>query len=343
MKTHIMTPSKLFGVSCTPQKASLVIIPVPWDVTVSSRSGTALGPEIILKASYQLEMFQHEYPDAAKMGVSMLPIPQDWKMLSDTLRHHTVGYIHALESGFEKSTLKKSIVKKIDDYAYQLKEDIKTKAQAYLDKGKMVAVLGGDHSTPLGLIEALSDVHNNFGVLQIDAQPGMRRAHRGFTYSYASIMHNVLELPYITKLVQVGLRSYSVEEAKDMKAEEGRVVPFFMQDMRRKAFQGASWDELCTPIIEALPEKVYISFDIDGLDAGLCPSTGTPMPGGLSFDEVVYLFERVVKAGKKIIGFDLCEVAPGDNMDWDAQVGSHVLYKLAIMMGASQGKIKLDN
>jgi len=339
MKLPTHNPAKLFGVVCPPEKASIVIIPVPWEVTVSSRSGTALGPESILKASYSLEcMTTHETPSIQELGVSMLPIPHDWRALSDTLRHHTVGYIHAMESGFEKSSLKKSIVKKIDHYADQLKEDVKEKALFYLKEGKLVGILGGDHSVPLGLIEVLASFHNNFGVLQIDAHPGLRKAYRGFQHSHASIMHNVLQLSYITRLVQVGLRNCAAEELQVMVAEEGRIFPFFNNDLKRKRFQGVTWDKICTTIVDTLPEKIYISFDIDGLDAKLCPSTGTPVPGGLEFDEVCYLFDRIVAAGKKIVGFDLCEVAPGENIDWDAQVGSRVLYKLVMAMGASRDK-----
>ena len=341
MKLHTHTPAKLFGVSCSLEEASVVIIPVPWEVTVSSRSGTALGPESILKASYELSMIRHEYAGAQEMGVTVLPIPHDWKALSDTLRHHTVGYIHGIESGFEKSSLKKSIIKKVDHYAYELKEDVKAQARTYLKAGKMVGVLGGDHSVSLGLFEALAEFYNNFGVLQIDAHAGLHNAYQGFTYSHASIMYNVLQLPHIIRLVPVALRNYSAEEAQEISAEEGRIFPFFDSSLKRQRFQGVTWEQICKSIIDTLPNRVYISFDIDGLDAKLCPSTGTPVPGGLDFDEVCYLFEQLVKAGKKIVGFDLCEVATGENMDWDAQVGSRVLYKLAMMMGASQGKIAL--
>lgn len=342
MRFPAHSSTKLFGVACPPEKASVVIIPVPWEVTVSSRSGTVLGPESILKASHELGvMAPHATPTIQELGVSMLPIPHDWRALSDTLRHHTVGHIHAMESGFERSNLKKSIIKKIDHCAEQLKEDIKKKATFYLKEAKLVGVLGGDHSVPLGLIEALAEFHNNFGVLQIDAHPGLHKAYRGFHYSHASIMHNVLQLPYITRLVQVGLRNCASEELQVITAEEGRIFSFFDSDFKQQQFQGVTWEKICTTIIEVLPEKIYISFDIDGLDAKLCPSTGAPVPGGLEFDEACYLLDRVVKSGKKIIGFDLCEVAPGENIDWDAQVGSRILYKLAMAIGASKKKTAL--
>jgi agmatinase len=90
-------------------------------------------------------------------------------------------------------------------------------------------------------------------------------------------------------------------------------------------------------IIESLPEKVYISFDIDGLDPRFCPHTGTPVPGGLDFHEAVELIKAVALTGRKIIGFDLNEVAPGPNDDWDANVGARLLWQLSLWTGVSQG------
>lgn len=338
------TSSKLglFCLSCSPSEASVIILPAPWEVTVSSRSGTALGPERILKASYQLALFAREYAAVCKMGIAMLPIPHDWKMLSDTLRHDTAGYIHALELGIHRSTLRGSVLQKINRRTRQFKEDIKARALNYLNKGKLVAVLGGDHSTALGLIEALAEKHEAFGILHIDAHATLRKAYQGFTYSHASIMHNALKLPQVKKLVQVGLRDYVKEEAQIIATSEGRIVAFLDEQLKQQRFQGITWDTSCREIVDTLPDKVYVSFDIDGLDAKLCPGTGTPVPGGLDFDEVVYLFRWLVQAGKKIIGFDLCEVAPGENIDWDAQVGSRILYRLALNMGESQGKLFVE-
>jgi agmatinase len=99
--------------------------------------------------------------------------------------------------------------------------------------------------------------------------------------------------------------------------------------MASKAFEGTTWAQQCQEIIAHLPEKVYISFDIDGLAADNCPATGTPVPGGLSFNQALYLLEKVVASGRKIVGFDLVEVAPADKQDeWDANVGARMLYKL---------------
>ena len=101
-------------------------------------------------------------------------------------------------------------------------------------------------------------------------------------------------------------------------------------------FEGRTWDSICREMIQELPDKVYISFDIDGLDPKLCPNTGTPVPGGFSFQQAMYLIRKVVESGREIIGFDLCEVAPGDEGDWDANVGARVLYRLNNFMNLSR-------
>ena len=206
-------------------------------------------------------------------------------------------------------------------------------------EGKMVALLGGDHSTPLGLLRLLNERYERFGILQIDAHMDLRKAYQGFTYSHASIMYNALKLPGVSRLVQVGIRDYCDEELEVMKRAMGRIVTWFDEDLKAQHFEGKTWSELCDRIIADLPEHVYISFDIDGLDPQLCPSTGTPVPGGLQFAEATFLIKRLVASGRKIISFDLNEVAPGPT-DWDANVGARLLYQMCNWMGVSHGKLK---
>ncbi|MEO1301149.1 MAG: agmatinase family protein [Bacteroidota bacterium] len=331
--------TNLFHLPCSLQEAPVVIIPAPWDVTGTSGSGASLGPESILKASYKLSLFAYEHTPIHEMGIFMLPIPHDWKMLSDELRHDTANYIHTAEWDMDCPAPRKDVLQKVNRHTRQFKNDVKVKALNYLNKGKLVAVLGGDHSTPLGLIEALAEKNENFGILHINAHAALRKAYQGFTYSHASIMYNALKVPQVKKLIQVGLRDYTEEEIEITQAEKGRVVNFMDRYLKNQRFQGITWKDSCQEIIATLPEKVYVSLDIDGLDAKLCPGTGTPVPGGLDFNEARYLFDALNTAGKKIIGFDLCEVAPGDNLAWDAEVGSRMLYTLAYNMARSQGKM----
>src|SRR5579883_1403335 len=140
-------------------------------------------------------------------------------------------------------------------------------------------------------------------------------------------MANVLDrIAGVGKLVQVGIRDLCDEELDRIKSSKGRGTTFFDVDLRTRLQDGETWGAIARSIVEELPREVYISFDIDGLDPALCPSTGTPVLGGLSFVEATRIMKEVVKSGRKIVGFDLNEVAPGDS-EWDANVGARVLYK----------------
>jgi agmatinase len=117
-----------------------------------------------------------------------------------------------------------------------------------------------------------------------------------------------------------------------------KVVPFTDFEIAEEKFQGMTWHEQCEQIIEQLPSNVYISFDIDGLTPDNCPTTGTPVPGGLSYQEAIYLLKLVAESGRKIVGFDLVEVAPAEEGEWDANVGARLLYKLCNLAYKSANK-----
>jgi agmatinase len=183
-------------------------------------------------------------------------------------------------------------------------------------------------------MHALADQHEEFGILQIDAHADLREAYEGFTYSHASIMYNALKLKQVKRLVQVGIRDIAESEVELVRSSNGRIITFYDTMLKDALYKGASWKKQCKKIIAQLPQKVYISFDIDGLDPKLCPGTGTPVPGGLEFEEALYLIRALVNGGHKIIGFDLCEVAPG-NSQWNGNVGARLLYKLCNLMYVS--------
>jgi agmatinase len=327
----------LFGLPFTPDNAELVIVPVPWEVTVSYHTGTAKGPQAIFDASSQVDLAVKDIPDAWKLGICMLPVPENLIEESARLRELASKHILAVESG-EKFDANNPVTVKVNEECENLNVYVKSTVQKWLKAGKMVALLGGDHSTPLGFIRALAEKYNRFGILQIDAHADLRKAYEGFTYSHASIMYNALKLPSVGRLVQVGIRDYCDEELEIMQRAAARVVTYFDQDIKEQLFEGKSWSSLCDHIINNLPQEVYISFDIDGLNPKLCPNTGTPVAGGLEFEQVIYLIKKLVKSGRKIIGFDLNEVAPG-NDEWDANVGARLLYQLCNWMGVSNKKL----
>lgn len=332
----------LFGLPFDYESSELIILPVPWEVTVSYSAGTAQGPQAILEASSQVDLYIKDIPDAWKLGIHMLPIDDELIKENTKYRDLATRYISWLESNEEEWKVDelKVIPKTINEVSEKLNIYVKSKAVKMINQGKMVALLGGDHSTPLGLINAMSQLYPSFGILQIDAHADLRESYEDFTYSHASIMFNALKNSNVSRLVQVGIRDFCEEEMDYIESSKNRVRTYFDEDMKESLAAGNSWNSICDDIINELPDLVYISFDIDGLDPKLCPNTGTPVPGGLEYYDVLILVKRLVKAGKKIISFDLNEVAPGED-EWDANVGARLLYQLSCLMAASQGKLSL--
>jgi agmatinase len=201
--------------------------------------------------------------------------------------------------------------------------------KTWLKKGKLVGVIGGDHSTPFGCIRAVAEQHPGLGVLHLDAHADLRDAYEGFTWSHASIMFNVVQrVPQVAKLVQVGIRDFGEAEHAVIQGSSGRIHTFFDARLARARLDGMPWREMVDAIVAELPREVYLSWDIDGLDPTLCPHTGTPVPGGLTFHQAVGLLEGLARAGKRIVGFDVNEVAPGPDDEWDGNVGARLLYKM---------------
>ncbi|GJM63522.1 agmatinase family protein [Persicobacter diffluens] len=334
----------LFGMPFDQETADLVVIPMEWDVTVSYGAGTRKGPSAILQASPQLDFYQEDIPDAWKMGVTLGEFPSSFRLEGEQLRPEVEAYIEAMESGEVSagSAAFIPLLDKVQNAGERVNDWLKQQSLNLMAQDKLVGVLGGDHSTPLGLIQALAELRGNFGILQIDAHADLRDAYEAFEFSHASIMFNALKVEQVEKLVQVGIRDYCEDEAVLAEHSDGRVQMFTDRNLKEAAFKGITWHEKAIEIVQALPDQVYISFDIDGLDPKYCPNTGTPVPGGMEFDQAMYLIELVVKAGKTIIGFDLCEVGESDD-EWDANVGARVLYRLSNLMGVSQNRLKFKD
>lgn len=328
--------NNIFGLPFNEDDAALVLLPVPWEVTVSYRQGTARGPEHIFDASLQVDLYDPDTIDGWKQGFHMLPVDRNIRKKSDFLRQCAELIIsHLIDGGRVEDNEQLSIkLAEVNCGGKLLYNWVKEMTCRLLKEGKKVGLLGGDHSTPLGFIAALGDVHPEFGVLQIDAHADLREAYEGFKYSHASIMYNVLhDVPQVKKLVQVGIRDYCDEEIDLINNNKDRVKTYFDKDIKEQQFEGRSWKEICTDIVAQLPQKVYVSFDIDGLDPKLCPNTGTPVPGGFELEEVFYLFKQVKASGREFIGFDVNEVSAGENSgSIDSIVGARALYKLCNLM-----------
>ncbi len=334
----------LFGLPFDTESAEVIVIPIPWDVTVSYGSGTAQAPAAILEASAQIDYELPDISNAWKLGVAMAEIPEVWESLGKSLRVKSEIYINWLEEGSNPDEKEEMLARlaEINAQSAQLMRYVQQETEYWHQKGKTTILLGGDHSTPLGHILACAKREEEIGILQVDAHADLRKAYEGFDFSHASIMYNVLQHDAITKLVQVGIRDYCKEERAYINASNGRVVTFFDQHIKEAQFKGKTWNEQCDEIVAQLPNKVYISFDIDGLDPKLCPNTGTPVPGGFELEQVSYLIKKVVESGRKIIGADLNEVSPGTD-EWDANVGARALYRLVCLLGVSQGDLAFQS
>jgi len=216
-----------------------------------------------------------------------------------------------------------------------LNQQLYTVTRRWQEQGKLTAVLGGDHSVPLGHIAATLEAYPGTGILHIDAHHDLRIAYEGFTYSHASIMYNVLqEVPELTAITSVAIRDFCREEYELAQAHP-KVHTFYDSHLKNAQFHGKTWHEQCLAIVDTLPAQVYVSFDVDGLEPAYCPQTGTPVPGGISFDQAVFLLDTVVKQGRKLVGFDLCEVSPNPYQpedEWDLNVGARLLWHLSRLL-----------
>jgi agmatinase len=322
--------NNIFGLPFSEEDARLIILPVPWEVTVSFGSGTARSAEQIMRASLQVDLFDPDIPEGWKQGFFLRDSDRKILLKSDYLRKEAELYIDYISKGdpIENNQFMCKTLKEVNEGGSFLNGWVYQQTRSLLDKNKLVGLLGGDHSTPLGFMKAIAEKHGDFGVLQIDAHCDLRDAYEGFTYSHASIMYNALkEIPRLQKLVQLGVRDYSQGEHEFIQQNAERVRTYFEKEIRERQFEGETFKKLVDEIIDQLPDKVYISFDIDGLDPKLCPNTGTPVPGGFQTEQVYYIFQQIIKAGKKIVGFDLSEVSTSE-YGWDANVGARVLFKL---------------
>lgn len=336
--------SGIFGLSHTMAEAALVYLPVPWEATTSYGGGASAGPKAIFEASHQVDLYDLDVLRPYEPGLFFLEESAEIQSWNEAAKALAAKIIAVGGDINDKPELKKALVE-VNNLSTRVNDTVYAKTRELLTLGKIVGIVGGDHSVPYGAIHAISEKHPGVGILHFDAHSDTRDAYEGFTHSHASIMNNVLrDLPGVKKLVQVGIRDFCEQEIDFCRAQKDRVEIHFDAHLARRKFAGESWQHIATDIVKALPSEVWISFDIDGLDPRFCPHTGTPVPGGLDFNEANFLIGEVARSGRKIVGFDLNEVAPGpDGDEWDSNVGARLLYKLTAWTLASQGLCSINS
>ncbi len=234
------------------------MIPVPWEATVSYGEGTSKGPKAILDASQQVDLYDLIYPNGWKEGIAMQDIPSSIFYNNQYTKEKVLKYIDK----YMEREIDLNLQSEIDKDCSDLNDYVRETTKNFLNDNKIVGLVGGDHSIPLGYFESLSSKYENFGVLHIDAHADLRDAYEGLTYSHASIFFNALKIKNITKLVQVGVRDFCEQEYNLVKENKDRIFFYTDSEIRRDLFLGKTLKEKYSEIISNLPENVYISLTL---------------------------------------------------------------------------------
>lgn len=325
--------SGLFGLTPEADEAFVHVVPVPFDATASYRRGAARAPQAILSASRQVELFDPVFGRPYELGIALEEPPGG--VLSAAAEAGPLAE-KVIERGGDvagEPSLEMALAR-VNELSAAVDEAVRARTAALLRGGRLPIVLGGDHSVPLGAILAAAEHSGRLGLLHFDAHADLRVAFEGFTGSHASVLHNVLErADGIEQVVQVGVRDFCEAELEAIRSSQGRIRTVFDHEWARAKAKHADLVSLVRGHLAHLPREVWITFDVDGLDPALAPSTGTPVPGGLGWNEARLWLEELVRTGHVVLGADLCEVrpgatGPGDCDSWDAIVGARLLYSL---------------
>jgi len=269
--------------------SAIAIIQAPYEHTVSYGKGASLGPNAIIRASAQVEFYDDEFDR---------------------------------ELCFEKgiATIEPiDFTNKVDQDALNL---IYEQVKELLDLNKFVVTLGGEHTISTAPIKAHYEKYQNMSILQFDAHSDLRDSYQNSKYSHASVMARVCEFFPPRRITQVGIRAQCIEEALFIK--ENKINTFYASGIRNGKY-GDNWIE---KLVDTLSDEVYITFDVDALDPSIMPTTGTPEPDGLSYRDVLHIFAQIKKNKKRIIGFDLVELAPIEGIHHTNLTCARLVYKL---------------
>ncbi len=271
------------------ERSKIVILPAPYEHTVSYGKGASFGPEEILKASAYVEFYDDEFDRELcfEKGLATLePL-----VFNDLVNQDAVNLI---ENNVSK----------------------------LLEGNKFVVTLGGEHTISSAPIFAHFKKFPDMSILHFDAHSDLRDSYEGSKYSHASVMSRVCEFFPHYRLVQVGIRAQCKEEAEFIK--EKNIKTYYASSIRKKLY-GQNWQK---EIVNNLGNEIYISFDVDYFDPSIIPSTGTPEPDGFLYSETLDVFREIIKAKKKIIGFDVVELSKIDNLSHPSLTAARLIYKI---------------
>ncbi len=332
---EISEDSNLFGWPGSEEQSSVIIQPVPWEATTSYLGGTSKAPELIRLASHQMDLFSETWGETYTKGFYLAEPNLKISQLND----------NALELKNNKKIPSLEISQRLNLMSAEVNALVYEKTSQTLKQNKIPALIGGEHSVIFGQVKAVSEQLKNknttqWGLVHIDAHLDLRNAYQGFEHSHASAIRHVFELDNSpSHSVHFGIRDYCKEESDYMKDLGSNYNFFTDRSFQQSLEQNISHDktslDFFTNEFQKLPQDIYISWDIDGLDPQLCPNTGTPVPGGLNWHQALTLIFALKQLNKNIVGFDLVEVSeslnPNSTTEWNSNVGARLFYELCCL------------
>lgn len=281
------------------QDSQIAIISAPYEHTVSYGGGAAMGPQAIIDASAFVEFYDDEFDRELCFDVGVATLePIDFE---DKVNRDALNIIY---------------------------NDVKE----MLDIDKFVVTLGGEHTISTAPIEAHFEKFPKMSILHFDAHSDLRDEYEDTPYSHACIMSRVIEFFPPERVTQVGIRAQCIEESKLIK--EKKIKTFYASAIRRK-LHSENWQKA---IVDTLSDEIYITFDVDYFCPSIMPATGTPEPDGFLYSETLDIFREIIRQGKKIIGFDVVELAPMQDLPHPDLTSARLVYKLLNFAFASQGR-----
>ncbi|MBI5326506.1 MAG: agmatinase [Ignavibacteriae bacterium] len=271
------------------QDSQIAIVSAPYEHSTSYGKGASLGPKAILKASAFVEFFDDEFDSELCFDKGIATIkPINFKQ-------------------------------KVDKNALDL---IGEKVDELIRMGKFVVTLGGEHTISIAPIQAHYKFYPAMSILHFDAHSDLRQSYEDTIYSHACFMARVIEFFPPEKVVQAGIRAQCIEEAQLIK-DKG-IKTFYSSAIRRN-LHNENWQK---EIVDNLGNEIYITFDVDYFDPAIMPSTGTPEPDGFFYNETLEVFREINRQRKKIIGFDVVELAPVKSLHHPNLTTARLVYKL---------------
>lgn len=271
------------------ENSKVVIVSAPYEQTVSYGKGAGLAPEAILKASSQVEFYDNEFERELCFDCGIATLePVDFGNLRDR----------------------------------EAMEFLQSQIEELLAKNKFVVTLGGEHTISVAPIAAHFKKYPEMSVLHFDAHADLRKTYEDNPYSHACVMARVAEFFPPERITQVGIRALSVEEADFIDTE--LINTFYASDIKTKLY-GKKWIKR---VVDTLNDDVYITFDLDFFDPSVMPATGTPEPDGFAYADALDIFRRIIHTGRKIVGFDVVELAPIEGLHHPNLTAARLVYKM---------------